>query len=388
MTPRSTSGEPAIAFSMPALPRLSVTEAEAYSLIAKHGVAMTLVLPWPKEALLASPPHDIDATDHDTAIWQLGLASGHSEALYAACDVRRDLEWAGARLRLHVTHSSVSAWVSASMPEPSLCDLPEALLPVAVETLLAQICEIVDVGHMSARLQVCDEPASGGPLRHSWTLTARNQTTGQIVHAVLEADALGLMLLANLIKRAPRVENGMNEDSLPVVVYADLGWTSLPAFELKKLRPRDTVFIDHYRVMPEGDLWLVAGTQGLCVRPLADSYCVTQGWTSLMNEIPEFPEDHHETEESFDDDSPETESAPTFDVDAVPVRLTFCLGERQLTLGELRSLQPGETFDLARPLTSGPVIVRANGAWLGTGDLVDIDGRIGVTLRTLGEPKA
>ena len=388
MTSKSTRGDSAIAFSMPMLSRLSVTEAEAFSSIAKHGAAMTLALPWPKEALLASSPDGVETTGPDTAVWQLGFESGHSEALYAACDMRRDLEWAGARLRLHLPRYVVSAWVSASLPEAGLCSVPEALLAPAVETLLTQVCEAVDGAHTSARLLVCEEPVSGGPLRHSWTLTARNKQTGQIAHAVLEADALGLMLLANLIKRAPRMSNGMCDETLPVVVYADLGWTTLPASELKNLRPRDTVFIDHYRVMPEGDLWLVAGAQGLRVRPTADSYCVTQGWTSLMNEIPEFPEDDHEREESLDEDSPETEPASTFDVDAIPVRLTFCLGERQLTLGELRSLQPGETFDLARPLASGPVIVRANGAWLGTGDLVDIDGRIGVTLRTLGDPKA
>lgn len=387
MTSRATQDDPVIAFSMPALPRLSVTEAEAVSLIARHGAAMMFALPWPQEALLTSPPYDIEAADQSTA-WQLGFASGYSDALYAACDVRRDLEWAGGRLRLHLPHSLLSAWVSASLPAAPLCDLPEVLLPVAVETLLTQVCGAVDAMHTSAGIHVCEAAASDSPLRHAWTLTVRNQTADQVVHAVLEADALGLMLLANLIKRAPRVANGMLEDTVPVAVCADLGWTTLPASELKNLRPGDTLFIDHYRVMPEGDLWLVAGTQGLRIRPLADSYCVTQGWTSLMNDIPEFSEDPLEREESFDDDPPETESASTFDVDAVPVRLTFTLGERQLTLGELRSLQPGETFDLARPLTSGPVIVRANGAWLGTGDLVDIDGRIGVTLRTLGDPQA
>eukprot|EP00887_Chlorella_sp_A99_P004404 scaffold39.g4404.t1 len=81
----------------------------------------------------------------------------------------------------------------------------------------------------------------------------------------------------------------------------------------------------------------------------------------------------------------EPATGAAFDVNAVPVRVTFELGERQLTLGELRLLQPGQTFDLARPLAEGPVIVRANGAWLGTGDLVEIEGRIGVTLRTLGK---
>ncbi len=77
-----------------------------------------------------------------------------------------------------------------------------------------------------------------------------------------------------------------------------------------------------------------------------------------------------------------------FDIDAIPVRLTFELGERHLTLGELRQLQPGQSFDLERPLADGPVIVRANGALLGTGELVEIDGRIGVTLRSVGKAGA
>ena len=51
----------------------------------------------------------------------------------------------------------------------------------------------------------------------------------------------------------------------------------------------------------------------------------------------------------------------------------------------LRRLQPGETFDLQKPLASGPVMIRANGALLGTGSLVEVDGRVGVTIATLGK---
>lgn len=82
---------------------------------------------------------------------------------------------------------------------------------------------------------------------------------------------------------------------------------------------------------------------------------------------------------------PEAAAGEPLDVDAIPVRLTFDLGERTLTLAELRRLQPGETFDLQRPLADGPVMIRANGALVGTGTLVELDGRVGVTIGTLGK---
>ena len=40
------------------------------------------------------------------------------------------------------------------------------------------------------------------------------------------------------------------------------------------------------------------------------------------------------------------------------------------------------------PLADGPVLVRANGALVGSGELVEIDGRIGVTLHRLGKAGA
>ena len=81
-------------------------------------------------------------------------------------------------------------------------------------------------------------------------------------------------------------------------------------------------------------------------------------------------------------------TTPPLDLDAIPVRLTFDLGERQLTLGDVRRLQPGETFDLERPIAQGAVSIRANGALIGVGELVEIEGRVGVTILTLGKAQA
>ena len=393
-----TLDAPALAFAKPVLPRLSATEAQARSLIAQHGAAMSVKLSWPATVVPEMSCNDTNDVNHENSplsckpvMWQLGFAPHDLPALYDACDVRRDLDWAGAHLRLHLGRSALSLWVATSLKDASLNDLDEPLLSMATEVLLTQIFDALDEDFSRGPVRISDGTASGGSrLPHCWTLTARHSATGQTVQAVLEADALGLMLLANLIKRAPLRDNGIEDGALPVCVRAELGDTTLRASELKRLRPQDIIFINRYRVLPEGDLWLVAGGQGLRVRPMADSYCVTRGWTSLMNEIPEFSVDPFDmTSESGGDESASAGgSAEEFDVDAVPVRVTFTLGERHLTLGELRTLQPGEIFDLDRPLASGPVIVRANGAWLGTGDLVDVDGRIGVALRTLGEREA
>ena len=48
-------------------------------------------------------------------------------------------------------------------------------------------------------------------------------------------------------------------------------------------------------------------------------------------------------------------------------------------------LQPGETIRLDRP-TTGYVLVRANGSLIGSGHLVEIDGRLGVCLDRLTPP--
>ena len=59
------------------------------------------------------------------------------------------------------------------------------------------------------------------------------------------------------------------------------------------------------------------------------------------------------------------------DFGLVPVRLDFDLGERLITLDRLRTLAPGEVFELDRPVVDGCVRIRANGMDVGLGELVE-----------------
>ena len=84
-----------------------------------------------------------------------------------------------------------------------------------------------------------------------------------------------------------------------------------------------------------------------------------------------------------EEDSPQDDHDLT-SLDRLPLRVVFDLGEVAMTLGELQALQVGQSIELGRPL-SHAVRVRVNGALVATGELVEIDGRLGVTLSALSQ---
>ncbi|WP_368640212.1 type III secretion system cytoplasmic ring protein SctQ [Castellaniella ginsengisoli] len=343
-----------------ALPRLTANQAQALTLVAAHGSDVKVALPAPEGA------------DAAAGAWRLGLAPGAPDALRQAASYRADLEWAGAALRLSLPPAALSAWADARLPDLGAGELPEALRAAALETLLAEAAAALLPVSPGGPVRVLAEPREVA-LPHAWTVAARAEARGETVLAVLEADDLGLMLLAGLLSRVPPGgSDACDEAALPVRLRAEIGCAELPAAELRALGAGDVVLLDQYLVGPEGELWLgIPQGQGLRVRAEHSSYLVTQGWTPLMTQTVPSAED--------------APSAEPLDLDAVPVKLTFDLGDRALSLAELRQLQPGAIFDLQRPLADGPVMIRANGALIGTGDLVDVDGKIGVRVGTLGQ---
>lgn len=69
-------------------------------------------------------------------------------------------------------------------------------------------------------------------------------------------------------------------------------------------------------------------------------------------------------------------------LDSLPVTLSFSLGERTIEYRQLSELASGYVFDLALPVSQA-VQIRANGTRIGEGELVEIDGRIGVAISRL-----
>ena len=380
------------------LPRLRSSVAQAHTLIARHGLAVLVSL---------SLEHDPDgATVSPPTHWHLGLSPGVSEAVYAGADYWAEVEWAGARLNIGLPAAALRAWVAAQTPGLLLGELPQTLAAAALETLLAAalagLGSVASSGPMRVLRTDADAP---GRLPHAWTLAVCAQDTGDSVYAALGLDDLGLMLLAGVLAAAPPLPNDLDAGTVPVNLRAHIGSTALNVAELAGLEPGDVVLLDEYRVNKQGELWLVLDNgQAVRVRAQAASYVVTQAWSRLMSETP--PSQENEPQAPLDDaaggqaaastdeasgiteEAASTEAAVPLDIDSLPVSLSFDLGDRRITLADLQRLQPGEVFDLQRPLDDGPVMIRANGALVGTGELVDIDGRVGVMVRTLGKGRA
>ena len=75
----------------------------------------------------------------------------------------------------------------------------------------------------------------------------------------------------------------------------------------------------------------------------------------------------------------DTASGGGLNADLLPVRLVFLAGETEVALRDLSQIAAGHVFDLGRPVDRH-VEVRANGRRIGIGELVEIDGRVGVRM--------
>lgn len=340
-------------------PQLSRNEAQAHTSIAQRAMGMPLHAggtQW-----LASLRPVIEAP------WP-SLAS----------DTLTCIEWAGAQLQLQLPQAASEQLLSALLDGAALPPLPGEMqagaLAAALDDLLGQLERL---GRGAPRLL---PPAEGQPpavLPHAFALQLDALEGRQAIAGVLRSDSLGLLLMAGLASALPPREGPLAGAALPLRLYLDIGYATLGMDELQQLGLGDVVPMAHSFVSAERVLWLQApGAGGLHVQlpgtpadaPAAaaaapPSLTVVQSWNHAMPAL-----------------DPPLDEAASFD--AIPVRLSFDLGEISLTLAELRALQPGQAIQLGHPLASA-VRIRVNGALIGEGELVEIDGLLGVSVRQL-----
>jgi len=75
-------------------------------------------------------------------------------------------------------------------------------------------------------------------------------------------------------------------------------------------------------------------------------------------------------------------AVPAAAIEELPLRIVFDLGEVELSLAEVKALVPGQVIDLARE-PGHAVRVTVNGRRIGAGEIVEIEGRLGVRITEL-----
>lgn len=135
-----------------------------------------------------------------------------------------------------------------------------------------------------------------------------------------------------------------------------LGRCALPAEAVAHLAVRDIVTLE--RALADAELVIFGGAVGLRAVPNAVSAAAC---TSYVRRDMSLPDDAH-------------------------VELTVALGTTQLSLRQIVELAVGQVIQLGRPL-AGPFELRAAGRIVGRGELVDVDGELGVRIVSLEPDK-
>ncbi|MCY0387285.1 type III secretion system cytoplasmic ring protein SctQ [Robbsia sp. Bb-Pol-6] len=378
---------------MPRL-RLSAREAEALTLISRR-------------LLDCSVP--CDAAMPGRAAWRLSLTPGRNDAVRATCDREIAIDWSGARLHLRFPARAAALWLAARLGVDEAEALDPPLAEAVLEAMLDEVVERLALGGLGAPRWRHAPPVADPPLAlaHAFVLAVRCDEEADVgpeaggaprsgVLACVETDAFGVMLLASLLARHPDRENDIAIDALPVPLRLVIGDAELRVVEMASLAAGDIVRCTRCTLgavpwvaatAPDGRVWrmrLVGSASGE-TGPGAAGRLIFMGRGHGMTE-------GHFDETTFDvapgADGPPAMAEDTRRDDAwierMPVRLQFDLGTQVVPLGELRRLQPGQALDLERP-SRAPVCIRANGMPIGWGDLVEIDGNIGIVIVALSE---
>jgi type III secretion protein Q len=190
------------------------------------------------------------------------------------------------------------------------------------------------------------------------------------IDAELFLDESACRYLAAAMREQPLEPDQAHWEDIGIRAGLLIGWVDLPGRTLAGLGLRDVVLLDECLLSRGNNLLLqLAPAIGLRCELSGGQLRVVKGVHEIMSDA----DDH-------------TESAPAL-LDDVPVRLTFDLGEREIPLGELRTLLPGYLFNLGRD-PRNTVNIRANGRVIGEGELVEIEGRVGVSVLRLGTSPA
>jgi type III secretion protein Q len=188
-------------------------------------------------------------------------------------------------------------------------------------------------------------------------------------HAGDARGAVHVLLPEALLTAAPRAPAaGLRRlETCAVRCPVEIGRGLVPAAQAAALAPGDVVVLDDLRLFPErgGPARLRAGR---LVFPLT----VAPDGRATVAEEP------HELRSSQGDPMPETTGVPSTErLAALEVEVAAEIGRVVLSGREIAALGPGSVVELRRPL-GGPVDLLVQGRLIARGELVDVDGEVGV----------
>jgi len=279
---------------------------------------------------------------------------------------------------------------------PLWADLPEALRLAVLDLILTPILESLQrlMGDAATLEAATLEPGA-----------AADEKPAALAHLVLEfsdaghddapvplrvaiPDRQAALLLCDRLAHLPirgASLGAQQRPDLPITVCVDAGSMRISINELSSLERGDILLPPDY-----------SGAQGrIMLRPCPPATgqttpptaapgllcAVNDTQATVLTAVTKSQEITMTTTDTSASTSPAEDQAG-LDVGGIDVELCFELERRTMTVADLAALVPGYTFTLGcDPLS--PVSLRVNGAVVGTGRLVDINGVLGVQVDSL-----
>jgi type III secretion protein Q len=324
--------------------------------------------------------------------WSLQLKPIAAPTLAIAETAR--IDWGGALIQLRIGQALLETAMGDVLAVDHLGAVEGEIRAVLIDAAFSELATAIET-HTRKRFRLMETFASHdngvnanpigavGNCRHGFSLLLSDGNTDYLCEAWLDELALGF--LANAL-RAWQVGPvpGPDWDALPVSFQLMAGWTTMRLDSICRLKLNDVILLDECLIGGEEAQVMIRLSERWGIRgSLTGSTITITDWLDeIMNETDDFDEseedDEHEFMASTGDDKGDS-------LDKIPVRMHFDLGERVMTFAELRALAPGYVIELGREVRRS-VAIRVNGRKIGEGELVDIDGYIGVSLLSVDPP--
>ena len=331
------------------------------------------------------------------------LAGEHAEQLRptaedvaVAHEVHVQCDLGESEICLSVDASWMSKFVPDGFADFTVSELPQPLGLALAELGLSPLIEAVGTlfaAPMSLKRVIKEAPAAETILALRLVGDMSTPPTVQIF-----LDSGTEQALIDVLRRAPSRADPPIAAVIPLSVSACIGSQGLTREELHDLVPGAVVLFETPPTWPKvtvllGETMRPFGAGTLDDRVLTLDSILGRAMASSEDDA-DIPEEGppEEPNESLSDEAAEEPSEPTAEenfepgddvsIEGLEVRLDFVAGRKTLTVSEIQSLAPGATITLDAP-ASQAVTIYASGRRLGTGELVDIGGQLGVRISKL-----
>ncbi len=243
-------------------------------------------------------------------------------------------------------------------------ELPPELRDVVLGASIAPLLNLlgsVGAGMPQWIREAAAEQSFDGMTIYAWELGLEGKSaslTGKFLVPVAIVSKLTAAL------RSVAVEARSIWDQLPFHVTVEIGSVVLAWREILSLAENDIILADEAFPLDNSACLVLIGDRKITAK-LTDNRVVTSGRFAPISSMANATV------------PAKTEPVPAVSLDDLPVRLSFTVGEAELAFHELKGLQEGYTFVLNRPVNA-PVQIRAQGAIVGTGELLQVGDQIGV----------